>query len=281
MFGKEYWKNPEILLSSFQRMRSKYRSVAKKKNKSLILLLQKLYIRIFGIPEIGFQIRSMYFKQILEEKLPKEFLQKILDAGSGIGVYSFWLAKKYPKAKVIGGEIDKEKITFSQNFSKTLKVKNVDFKYFDINRINGEKNTYDLIVNIDVLEHVRDYKKVLKNFYNLLSWGGFLFIHTPQPKQKRIFKSLEKWEHEDHIYEGYKPKELKSELKSLGFKIITAREAFGFLGKLAWELNHISLSRGFIISGLLYPFLFLLAKTDLLFKNRNGLTTAILAQKKK
>lgn len=280
MFGSEYSKYPEILMDSFGEMNHKYEKNADRKNDSLIIFLQKIYLRLFGIPEIGFQVRSMSFKKIILSKIKKNKIKKILDAGSGIGTYSFWLSKIFKNSKITAGEIDKNKLRFLKKFTKDLDVKNVEFEYRDISKVSKEKNTYNLIINIDVLEHIRDYRDVLKNFYNQLSKNGYLYIHTPQSSQKRIFKSLEKWHHEDHVREGFEPETLKEDLRKLGFKIIIAKETFGFFGKLAWELNHLSFQKGFMMAGLIYPFLYVISLLDLFTVNKDGLGISILAQKK-
>jgi len=279
MFGKEYSNHPEVLMDSFKGMKNEYKRKAKIKQGNLIIFLQKIYISIFGVPEIGFQLRSLYFLKIVEGKLIKKNIKSILDAGSGIGVYSFWLAKKFPHSKVLGGEIDIDKIIFTKKFAKIINADNVEFEYYDITNPTKNRNKYDLIINIDVLEHVDNYKKVLKNFYELLTPRGYLYLHTPQPDQKRIFKNLKEWHHEDHVHEGFTPQELKRELNKLGFKIIDIKQTFGFFGKLAWELNHLTLLKGFIVAGVFYPFLYLIANLDPFMKNKQGLGTAILAKK--
>ena len=281
MFGSEYSSQPEILMDSFGDMSDDYKKKIKhKKESSLLLFLQKTYLWIFGIPEIGFQIRSLYFEDIVNAKLLNKKFKKILDAGSGIGTYSFWLAKKFPESKMLGGDVDKNKLSFSVKFAKKLGLENTSFKYFDVTRVSPDKNKYDLIVNIDVLEHIENYEKVLNNFSKQLISGGYLFIHTPQSNQKRIFKALKKWSHEDHLHEGYSPSDLREALHNSGFKIIVLRQTFGFFGKLAWELNHMCFKKGFVVSGLVYPFLYIIACMDLLAPNHDGLGTAILAQKK-
>lgn len=280
MFGREYSKSPEILMSSFGDMNTSYKKRAKKtKSNMLMHLLSKAYIYAFGIPEIGFQIRSMYFEKIVEKKLHARKITSVLDAGSGIGMYSFWLARKFPKAQVIGEDIDQEKLDFSNKFTEQLGIKNAAFIYQDVAKKTTKKNVYDLIISIDVLEHIENYKDVLRNFRNLLTPGGYLYIHTPQPNQKRIFKSLKKWSHEGHMHEGYSPENLTAELKKLGFIILEKKETFGFFGKLAWELNHMSMKKSFLVTGISYPLLYLISKLDLSFKNTNGLGTALLARK--
>ncbi len=281
MIGSEYSRHPEILMDSFRQMKHEYgRKVKKPKNKGFITLLQKIYIQIFGIPEIGFLIRSLYFKKIISEKVSRRKVKNVLDAGSGIGTYSFWLYKMFPKARIVGEEIDKNKINFSNKFAKELGFKEIDFYYRDISKVYNKKPKYDLIVSVDVLEHIKDYRKVLMNFYKQLSSSGFLYIHTPQPNQERIFSQLKKWHHEDHVREGFVVKELIKELRDFKFKVIVVRHTFGFFGKLAWEINHILLEKSFVLAGLFYPLLIVLSVIDTMVDNKKGLGIAILAQKR-
>ena len=281
MIGSEYSRHPEILIDSFKEMNHEYsQKVKKPKNEGFITLLQKIYIQIFGIPEVGFLIRSLYFKKIILEKVKIGRVKNVLDAGSGIGTYSFWLRKMFPKARIVGEEIDKNKINFSKKFAKELRFSGIDFYYRDISKDYNNKQKYDLIVNVDVLEHIKDYRKVLKIFYKQLSSKGFLYIHTPQPNQERIFSQLKKWHHEDHVREGFMVKELIKELVDFKFKVIVVKQTFGFFGKLAWEINHILLEKSFVLAGLFYPLLIVLSVIDTMVDNKKGLGIAILAQKK-
>src|SRR3989344_7225247 len=160
MFGSVYAHHPEILMQSLHDMNAKYQKP--RGSAYLFGFLQSLYIRLFGVPEIGFQIRSMYFRKALRamhDFKPK----KILDAGTGIGSYTFYLAKLFPNALVEAWEIDKNKLEFCKKFSKELNIRNAQFSFRNLTNTLGNKSKFDLIVNIDVLEHIKDYKKVLKN----------------------------------------------------------------------------------------------------------------------
>lgn len=279
MFGREYSNHLEILIQSFEQINENYQNKIKKGNKeTLIEKLKKLYISIFGIPEIGFQIRNLYFEKILTSYRLENDIKSILDAGCGIGSYTLLLAKWFKKANVIGGDIDKNKLQACKILADELGIKNVTFTHLDITK-KQNATKYDLIINIDVLEHINHYELGLENFSNLMDKGGYLYIHAPQPNQKRIFKSLKNWHHEDHAHEGIIKNELEKKLKKLGFKIIASQETFGFFGKLSWELNHITLSKSFVLAGIIFPFLYILALLDLLWKNKNGLGIAVLAKK--
>lgn len=279
MFGSEYYKHSEVLMESLKEMSGNKKNI-KKKNSKFFTLLEKIYLRIFGIPEIGFQTRGQYFRDMIEKGIKNKKIENVLDAGSGIGIYSFWLSKKFKDSTVDGWEIDNTKLEFSKKFAKELNIKNTNFLYGDVTKPSlRNKNKYDLIVNIDVLEHIDNFENVLSNFYKLLSKGGYLFIHTPQTNQKRIFKSLENWHHEGHVHEGFLPNHLKNVLTKIGFKNIEIRETFGFFGKLAWELNHLTLQKSFFLAGIIYPFLYFLSYLDLFTDNKKGLGIAILVKK--
>lgn len=279
MFGREYSKHLDLLLHSFGQMNKKYqRKVNTIKRTPFIEIIKTIYISLFGIPEIGFQVRSIYFEKILGAYVRDKKLTNILDAGSGIGAYTCWLAKTFPRATITGGDIDRNKLKSCRALAKEFHLNNVSFSYFDITKTRG-KAMYDLIVTIDVLEHVKDYTIALQNFHRLLRKNGLLYIHVPQPHQQRVFGSLRQWYHEDHVREGIGRKTMEFKLKKLGFNILVSRQTFGFFGKLAWELNHMMLAKSFILAGISFPVLYFLAIVDQCSKNKNGLGIAILAKK--
>lgn len=280
MFGKEYREHLDILMLSFGEINDTYQKKIKTSvgNSTIIDAIKKIYILMFGIPEIGFQIRAIHFKKILTTFLLNKNIKDILDAGSGIGAYTFWLGKKFAKAHITGGDIDIQKIHTSKELNKELHIKNVAFTYLDITKIK-KNSIYDLIVAIDVLEHIEENELVLNNFYRILRNKGYLYIHVPQPNQKRIFFSSRTWRHKDHVREGITKNDLEKVLNKLDFKIIVSRETFGFFGKLAWEINHMTLPKNFALAGIVFPILYILSLLDVLWKNKNGLGVAILAQK--
>lgn len=280
MFGKEYSEHLDVLMQSFGEINETYQKKIKTSvyNPTFIDTVKKIYILVFGIPEIGFQIRAIYFKKILINYLWDKDIKDILDAGSGIGAYTFWLGKRFTKAQVTGGDIDKQKLHICKELNRELHIKNVTFTYLDITKVN-KNSAFDLIVTIDVLEHIEKSELVLRNFHHLLRNYGYLYIHVPQPNQKRIFFSLKTWRHQDHIREGIAKNDLEKTLNKLGFKILVSKETFGFFGKLAWEINHMTLAKNFVLAGIIFPILYTLSLLDVLWKNKNGLGVAILAQK--
>jgi len=77
-----------------------------------------------------------------------------------------------------------------------------------------EKETFDIIISSDSLEHMSDDKKALKNWYQLLKSHGELIVFVP------AFMHL--WgEHDviNHHYRRYTASELKLKMESVGFKV--------------------------------------------------------------
>src|SRR3989344_6988950 len=144
MYGTFYAKYPEILLDSYQKIGS---PTSTQKHISLNNPFLKLYLSIFGIPDVSFQLRAKYFEETLKS-IPIFSPQKILDAGSGIGFYSLFLRRLYPDSTILGVDIDKHKLSFCRQ----LNLPHAQYKYADITKLSMHKQSFDLIVNIDVLE---------------------------------------------------------------------------------------------------------------------------------
>jgi len=276
MFGSMYANHLEFLKQSFRGMNDEYRNKDKKQESPVMKSLQSMYVNIFGVPEIGFQVRHLHFKKALILTNHKKFT-KILDAGSGIGCYTLALARRYMHASVLGIDNSKKNMLTGKTMAKTFFAANA--KFIVGNLENSTKEKFDFIVCIDVLEHIENYKKVLKNFYRSLESDGYLYIHVPQKHQKRFFKQFKTWSHEGHVREGFVPSSFHKDLKNTGFQKIGIWNTFGIFGSLAWELNHLALSKNFIITALTYPFLLPLVLIDRYIYNKKGLAASYLYKK--
>ncbi len=151
----------------------------------------------------------------------KGFLKgKIIEVGCGIGNFTHTLSKY---GEVVG--IDIEKKFVKKNGDTRIKVGYGDIEkgeYFFRNVI------FDTAVCINVLEHIQDDKKALKNLYLLLERKGYLILLVPIHDflYGEIDKSI------GHL-RRYNPNILKSELKNLGFTIVKSRK-LNFLGAIGW-----------------------------------------------
>jgi 2-polyprenyl-3-methyl-5-hydroxy-6-metoxy-1,4-benzoquinol methylase len=261
MFGSEYADFLEIPLAIAEENFHK-----KSKIKKILEPLIKIYVRIFGLPELGLRIRAAHLRRALRDK---DF-KNILEAGSGIGTTTIWLARRYPLATIDACDIDEKNIQSSEKVKKGLDIKNINFFAGDITKNLGE-NKYDLICSQDVLEHVEDDRSAINNFFLALKPCGYLVLHLPQKNQLRHFKNLKQWTYETHVREGYTKEEISQMLEKNNFKNISVQETFGRVASWCWEINQILLSF-YPIAALFFPLLLFISLVDIYNKDRgNGL----------
>src|SRR5512133_627396 len=106
----------------------------------------------------------------------------VLDAGMGFGQYSWWMTKRFPGWKITAADIKSEQVADCNVFFTAAgvadRVKAVEADLVTWNR--NEK--YDLILCVDVMEHIEEDRKVFSNFVNAMNQGGRLIISTPSDR---------------------------------------------------------------------------------------------------
>ncbi|MCX8057638.1 MAG: class I SAM-dependent methyltransferase [Ignavibacteria bacterium] len=231
-------------------------------------LLRKIFYKLLNL----FFLRSWYIRRILKQIIPKlkPNSPKILDAGTGFAQYSYFIAKNFPSSEILALDIKEDYLQDAESFFKKVGLKNVSFKVADLRKINFH-NEFDLILCVDVMEHIDDDVLVLKNFFNSLSEKGYLIINTPS-----IYGGSDVHdEHEEsfiseHFRIGYGKEELEEKLKSVGFNEVNGFYTYGFWGDKAWRIGikypMIMLNKSkFLI--LLLPFYYLIVLPFFLFMN--------------
>ena len=235
MFGKEYSNYPEILLNQMF-----HNSSAKLTINPILKPFIKAYIDFFGIPHIGLQVRALYFRKFM-----KHFdFRSILDAGCGLGFYSFYLAKKSPLKRIDACDHNPKVIEIDKKIRDRLHYKNLHFFQKDLLDLS-ESNEYDLIYCIDVLEHIKEDEQVVENIFKALRKDGIFYLHVPQKKAKvhlQRFDDCARVRNAGHVRRGYSKEKLIQLMEKKGFKIRKVVDTFGWFASLAWELNQISLS---------------------------------------
>lgn len=205
-----------------------------------------------------------------------------LDAGSGFGQYTHFLARKFPEASIFAVDVKEEQIEDCNRFFHQIKLsERVKFEVADLTQY-VEPGKYNLILSVDVMEHIEEDVKVFRNFYQSLSEGGSLLISTPSDQGGSDVHD----DHEDsfideHVRDGYNINEIESKLKSAGFKTIFSKYSYGGPGKISWKLSMkypisiLNVSKLlFIILPfyylLTYPFCILLNFLDVRFNHKTG-----------
>lgn len=161
----------------------------------------------------------------------------ILDAGSGLGQYTYWMAKKFPEWSILGIDVKKEEIARCNHLFRQLDHKNVIFQTGDLLTYQ-QPDTYDMSLCVDVLEHIEEDEKVMGNIATSLKKGGVLFISTPSDQGGSDVK--EEGDQSfigEHVRDGYNKKEIKQKLLNSGFSKVKVRYTYGTPGQISWRLS--------------------------------------------
>ena len=123
-------------------------------------------------------LRTWHIKKAINKWSKNSFKQvEILDAGSGFGQYSYFLSKKKNR-QITGIDVKEEQISDCNIFFKKAGKNNTKFFVDDLTKYIKQDH-FDLIISVDVMEHIEDDVQVFKNFFTSLKKNGMLLISTP------------------------------------------------------------------------------------------------------
>ncbi|MBU2553171.1 MAG: methyltransferase domain-containing protein [Bacteroidetes bacterium] len=168
--------------------------------------------------------------------------QHILDAGSGFGQYDYYLASKNKNWIIKGVDVKTEQIADCNSFFSRVGLTNASFSEADLAKIN-EKDQYDLVLCVDVMEHIEEDELVFKNFYRALKPGGQLLVSTPSDQggsDVHHDHDHEEGAHgfiDEHVRDGYGIQDITDKLKRAGFSRSEVYYQYGPPGKLGWKLS--------------------------------------------
>ena len=165
-----------------------------------------------------YQIKTLRLAKGLSLRHPK-----ILELGCADGSFAELLGKEL-RGKVWGVEIAKDNILLA-------KAKGVNAVVVDLgNKFPYDNNQFDLVVSLEVIEHVFDTDNFLRETRRVLKKGGYLILSTPNlaSLQNRIRLLLGLYPrylsynaNDGHIF-LYTLPVLGEHLKKYGFEIINA-----------------------------------------------------------
>jgi SAM-dependent methyltransferase len=243
-------------------------------------LLDLMFLRSWYVRRELLRIRNVFEKKEIS----------IYDAGSGYGQYTYFMTKHLMPCRVYSVDIKEKWINDSREFFNHQKISNVDFAVEDLTKLD-HLNKFDLIVCVDVMEHIEEDRKVFLNFYHALTKGGYLLINSPSiyggsdvhDEKEQSFIS-------EHARDGYSNEDLESKLKPLGFSTYRTRYTYGFWGDKAWRLGikypMVMLNTSRLLFMILpfyylvtFPFTLIMMNLDFLTKNRVGSGINFIAKK--
>lgn len=118
-------------------------------------------------------------KAMLETYCERSGLQDghtVLDVGCGWGSLSLYIAKKYSKCKITGICNSTTQKAFIEERCRDLDLHNVEIIVADISTFDMEAS-YDRVFSIEMFEHMKNYKELLKKISRWMKPDSLLFVH--------------------------------------------------------------------------------------------------------
>lgn len=251
------------------------------------LWLRKLFYRLLDL----LLLRSWHIKYELKRWAKDQTGQlNVLDAGSGFGQYSYWLARKYKSWLITGLDVKHEQVEDCNEFFTKTGKSNARFIWGDLTQFRKAAD-FDLILSVDVMEHIEDDDAVFRNFYYSLKPGGVLIISTPSDHGGSDVHSHDQTSFiEEHVRDGYNIQEIQEKLSKAGFKHISARYQYGRPGGISWRLSMkypitmLGISRLFFLLLpfyylMVFPFCLVLNFVDVRLAHKTGTGLIVKARK--
>ena len=189
----------------------------------------------------------------------------IMDAGSGFGQYSYYLARKHPSWQIFGVDVKEDQIEECRDFFKKTGLNNARFALADLVTFS-QPEKYDLVLSVDVMEHIEEDTVVFENLYKSMKSGGMLLISTPSDKggsdvnHNHDPANPQSSFIDEHVRDGYNIEEIAEKLKNAGFSKVEAAYSYGWPGKISWKLSMkfpISLLNASKLFFIILPFYYL------------------------
>ncbi len=192
------------------------------------------------------ETRSKYFpRNPLRQYLISGFLEKvvflvkktgarkILDIGSGEGLVDFFLSRQDQGISLIGGDFDTEVLQLSQKINPEGAYLGLDARALPF-----EDSSFELVMMMEVIEHLEDYKKALKEASRVSK--RFAILSVPewpfyQASNFLILKNMRNFgEHPDHVVQ-FTARSLKNELMHLFRAGVEVHRSFPWIIALAMK----------------------------------------------
>jgi 2-polyprenyl-3-methyl-5-hydroxy-6-metoxy-1,4-benzoquinol methylase len=195
--------------------------------KLLYLLLDLLLLRSWHVRKAIGRIAA---------GLPED--SSVLDAGSGFGQYTWRMSSNYKGWRIKAVDINNEEIAeCNEFFGKTGRSERVVFETCDLTQL-AESDSYNMILTVDVMEHIEDDGKVFSNFHRALRKEGVLIISTPSDKGgSDVHDHAGSSFIDEHVRDGYGKEEIIKKLTEAGFRSADVRYTYGKPGSISWIIS--------------------------------------------
>lgn len=125
-------------------------------------------------------------KEKLLEKLRLAANDRVLDIGTGPGVYALEIAQRIPEAVVVGVDISEKFVAIASQRAKKLNLANAEFVVGQVEQLNFTDNYFTKIICGGILSLVKDRQRAVAEIYRILAPGGLLVVREPRRLDSKV-----------------------------------------------------------------------------------------------
>ena len=119
--------------------------------------------------------RYLFVKENLKQRIADQKLPRVLNLGTGEGDYDPMIVQY--SALLQSCDINETDIEFAKALNAN--IENLEYRVENALDLSFDSNSFDLIISIDVLEHVGKPERMIEEISRILKPGGMAFITFP------------------------------------------------------------------------------------------------------
>lgn len=251
---------------------------------SSIIKNSSLLRRIFYFLLDMFFLRSWHIRRVIK-KVGNQFDEQgewhLLDAGCGFGQYDRFILSTFKNVKVHSIDVKEDYLNDNRRyFKEEIEKERIQFYTADLLDFTSEIR-FDMIICIDVLEHITEDVRVMTNLQKCLKPDGYFLMHSPSHYSEEDGDDEDTFVGE-HARPGYSKEDIGGKLEQSALEPQHIHYTYGFWGHKSWILsvkwpmiwfNKMGLFA--ILPLLIYypvvlPFCLLMNLSDLYTENKKG-----------
>ena len=220
--------------------------------------------------ELKFFDKSKNFRNYQLQLIKKFIKGYVAEVGPGNGMNASSYIK-YPKKIDLYEPTRKLYLQLKKSFKKKNKVSTYNKKFI------AQKEKYDSVLYLDVLEHIKDDKNEIIKAIKSIKKGGYLIINVPA--YSHLYS---KFDNDVGHHKRYEKKDIRIILKGLEFKKVdlTYYDSIGYMLSLLSKLTSSDYKKKFEQKIKVWDFLIPLSKKiDYLISNLFGKSLLVILKK--
>jgi len=179
---------------------------------------------------------------------------RTLDAGSGNGAFAMFAATIGNESTALSYSADDQ--AKAERRANAAGLQGVRFPVGDLrqlDRFSGELGEFDQVYCLEVIEHILDDRKLLRDLAGVIRPGGRLLLTTPAADHRPLVgEPISGRADGHHVRVGYTEEEMERLLIEAGFTDVTHHRISGIVSQfgfnLMYRLNRVYPHLGWIVS---------------------------------